>query len=281
MSEAMPVFVGACVHVISGLVLSRVSEITTLKKDCFSTDGVGFFVTKNRKKAIINDRNLSTTVPIPKILVKSAALIARLSTGMCGITENVRPSDKSFLFFLPEFRCVNEPRMCLMTKISTGTFFDRFCDYVNLPTDELGRQWYVRVHENRKSFILTFVWCYKFAALDALRALAGHTDINQILAYIKSILPGIEIPDLEADYLSYALWDFMSSGKKRKQVIDLEKLYKQVCKHFLVREISEVSENELHQWLALCLGDDTYRLTAIRISDGNRHTRFAIKVVTQ
>lgn len=279
MSEVMSVFVGACLHLISGLILSRVSEITTLRKDCFSTDGAGFFISKLRKKAINQDKNLSTTVPTPSILVKAAALIARLSSEMCKITNDVIPDDREFLFFLPEFRCVNEPYMCRLTKKSASTFFDRFCDYVNLPTDELGRQWYVRVHENRKSFILTFVWLYKFAALDSLRALAGHTDINQILAYLKAEFPGIEIPELEADYLAYAMWNFESSGKKRSPVVDLDKLYKQVCRHFSVREISEVSEDELHQWLSYCLEDNKYQLTAIRITDGNQHTRIAVKVV--
>ncbi|CAL8477408.1 hypothetical protein [Caballeronia sp. S22] len=272
-AQAMTVLVGACTYLISNLAPSRIDEVLSLEKQCLSfKNGDGFWLDKRRGKHVESDKHGTSNIPVPRSLALAIDLLVRIGLKAKEFSARYHQALAKYLFYLPQFHDLTTMPMELKNKKSLCYAIDVFCDFVGLDPDQYGRRWYPRVHENRKSFLLTFVWSFKYAALDAARMLAGHTDINHILAYIKANFSGEEISELEADYLAQALWNFGVSRKHDKEVRNLDSLYTRVCSHFRVREISEVAHEDLKDWLELCLSEGSYVIDVIDVvTRFNRH----------
>lgn len=279
-SEAMNILIGAATYVITNLAPSRATEIAHLKRNCLNfKDGDGFWLTKHRGKNVENDQYGSTTIPVPRAVALAVGLLNDLGKKSSSFASNYRNTYENYLFYLPQFKNNTIPSFKVRAKHDLNFAIDQFADYVDLPTDEHSRRWYPRIHENRKSFLLTLIWSFKYAALDTARMLAGHTDINHILAYIKANFPGEEISELEADYLAETLWDFGASHQRdTHNVQNISALYRRVCGHFKVREISEISHQDLKDYLDLTLSEGSYVVEVIDIvTTTGRHT-IALKV---
>ncbi|BBU30187.1 hypothetical protein BTHE68_39210 [Burkholderia sp. THE68] len=276
----MNVLVGAATYLITNLAPSRVTEIAHLERACLSfKDGDGFWLGKRRGKNVERDQYGSMTVPVPRAVALAIGLLGDLGEKSRSFVSNYRDSFERYLFYLPQFMNKTIPSMKVREKHDFNFALDQFADYVDLPTDEYGRRWYPRIHENRKSFLLTLIWSFKYAALDTARMLAGHTDINHILAYIKANFPGEEISELEADYLAETLWDFGVSHKRDTyDVQNISALYRRVCGHFKVREVSEISHKDLKDYLDLTLSEGSYVIDVVDIvTKTGKHT-IALKV---
>lgn len=146
-----------------------------------------------------------------------------------------------------------------------------------LPTDCLGRRWHLRIHELRKSFLITFFWCSRFQALDAARWVAGHTRSEHIYAYIQANFPGEELPKIEAEYAQEQIWNFESGDPGETD--NVETLYKAVCNHFGVGDISLIDAEELSVWLNDAFESGLYKIEPYTIErDGTICTAIAFKI---
>jgi len=279
LNQAMTILVAACTHVVSGLAPSRANELASIPKLCLKfRRGDGYWITKRRGKALVADTHTSNTIPVPRIVAKAVLLLTKISNNSMAQSGTHDAAEASMLFYLPIFGRADVFSMCPVDERTINRYLDRFCDYVNTQPDQYGRRWYVRIHEDRKSFLLSFVLYFKGTALDAARALAGHMDVDHILAYIKENMGGLAIPEIEGTYISRALWNFYASGKKSVEAENIDKLYKKVCKHFNVNEISEVDFNEVEQWVELNMVEKNYSLTSYSVIRDGKRARFAIRV---
>ncbi len=278
-TQAMTVLVGACAYLITNLAPSRIEEILLLEKACLSfKNGDGFWLRKLRGKDVEEDVYGRLTIPVPRVVAAAVGLLGKIGVEARKFSAKYKDALGKYLFYLPQFHDITTTPMELKNTRSLNYAIDTFCDFVALVPDELGRRWYPRVHENRKSFILTFIWCFKYAALDAARMLAGHYDVNHILAYIRANFSGAEISEFEADYLAQVLWDFGISHKTTHDVRNIDALYRRVCSHFHVREISEIEHSALKDWLELCLGEENYIIDIIDIVTETGNHRIAITI---
>lgn len=263
---ALTILLGACLYLITGTLPARIDEVVSLEKTCLSfTDGDGFWLHKRRGKAVEEDKHHTMNVPIPRVAATAVSLLIRLGVESRDLMSNYNTHYAKYLLYLPVFHALEVLNIGRRNEHSINYALDQFCDHVGLPPDELGRRWYARIHENRKAFLLSFVWYFKGSALDAARWLAGHTDPKYILAYIKANIPGEEISELEADYLARVLWDFGMSKRKKSDVRNISDLYRRVCTQFHVREISEVTDKDLNDYLELCLFEGKYQIEVINI----------------
>jgi hypothetical protein len=279
-TNAMIILLGACMYAVSGLVPIRIDEIVSLQKICLTfKDGCGFWLNKRKGKDVEEDRHETMNVPIPRVSATAIGLLLRLGVESQPFVSGYDADDAQHLLYLPDFHSIEKLRMYRRNQVAVNYALDMFCDHVGLPPDEHGRRWYARIHENRKSFLLSFVWYFKFSSLDAARWLAGHTDSKYILAYLKANVQGDELTELEADFLAEALWDFGVTKSRRQDVRNISLLYRRVCQHFRVREISEVNERELTDWLDLCLSEGTYFIDVIHIVTKSGKHRIALRVV--
>ncbi|MFA3791640.1 hypothetical protein AB6T38_11020 [Aliiglaciecola sp. SL4] len=82
---------------------------------------------------------------------------------------------------------------------------DAFCDYFETRTyvDEYGmtRRLYIRQHQLRRFFAMTFYWSYGYEAGETLRYFLAHTDISHLERYIKEEMTGEELRGVQAERL--------------------------------------------------------------------------------
>ncbi|NIE66840.1 hypothetical protein [Burkholderia sp. Ax-1719] len=277
-TKAMTIFLGACIYIISGVLPARIDEIVSLEKTCISfTDGDGFWLRKRRGKAVENDQHHSMDVPVPQVVATAIGLLIRIGVKSREFVSGYKELNQKFLFYLPIFHSLETQAIKRRDDKSIQYALDIFCDHIGLPPDELGRRWYVRIHENRKAFLLSFVWYFKSSSLDAARWLAGHTDPNHILAYIKANIPGEEISELEADFLAEMLWDFGISPSRKPEVRNISALYRRVKAHFHVREISEVNQKELNDYLEYSLFEGKIHIDVINLITRTGKQKIALR----
>ncbi len=265
LNDVMQVMIGAAIVLVGMTKPIRESEILALRKDAARfVPGDGYWLEQMLAKKVVADRHAQTAKPIPAITARVLSALVRLSDGVDALLCSPDPYARERIFYLPSFVRDASLKAKLYEPTDLSRLLNRFCDYVALSTDEYGRRWYVRVHELRKSFLITFFWCFRYASLDAARWIAGHTNGADLYAYIEANFPGDELPHLEAEYAAMQLWRFQTEGYG--EATNAAELYQAVCSHFAVREISLIPARELNDWLELAFLQGIYRIEPYSIT---------------
>ncbi|MCR9188466.1 MULTISPECIES: hypothetical protein [Marinobacter] len=260
LSDILQVLVGGVVVLIGITKPSRGSELRSLRRDCVRlVEGDGYWIEHKNRKANANDHLLNTSKPIPAVTARAISLLGRLGDALCELFSDNDSYAQESLFYLPTFRVTGTPNPRVLDSMAFIDCLDAFCDYVALPSDSHGRRWYVRPHELRKSFLITFFWCFKYSSLDAARWVAGHSSAEHVYAYIEANFPGEELPQIEAEYAAKQLRDW-SSEEQSGEEENLDLLYSAVCDHFQVSNISLIGESELEDWLVIAFSKGIYRI---------------------
>lgn len=249
LEEALQVLIGACVVVIGLMKPSRENELTHLKRECLVQNQRGYFLnfTVGKSRKMEEDR------PIPVITARAIQLLQRLGDSLSSLSGENRKINKN-LFYIPN---IKDGGARIANSSLLNRHLDIFCDFVELPPDEFGRRWYLRIHEMRKWFLLLLFWSGRFDVLDAARWIAGQTDVAHIYAYIEREFPGEELPKLEAEYAVTRLVAFELTREASDADNGIEALYLNVLDHFKVQALSMVPESE---WVDY--------VTALRQEDG-------------
>jgi hypothetical protein len=277
--NALNVLLGAIAVIVSFLKPLRESELRFLSVNCVEfVKGDGYWLSQPVRKKRKGDIPDTGSRPVPFIVAKALDIMRTLSDGVKEIEEIADPFllEKLFVVISPEMP-TSTPN--LMSENVLRSSLDSFCDYVNIPTDEYGRRWYIRIHEARKSFLITFFWCFRFSSLDAARWMAMHGDVSHIYAYIQANFPGEELPELEAEYASRQLWDF-ENRNNHGETDNIEDLYAAVCKHFNVNKLNILSEQDIEDWLEIAFRRGIYKINAysVKSNDIFKNTRIAFKI---
>ncbi len=277
--DAIMVLIGAITVVVTMTKPMRESEFRSLKNNCLTlVAGDGYWLSHSVRKKNVEDVLPEDARPIPVIAAKAILLLQRLSRGMKDIIGVSDPWLLDSLLVLPSFGHF-EGAVSVPTSSRLLQLLDTFCDYVALPTDTQGRRWYLRIHEMRKSFLITFFWTYRYASLDAARWIAGHADASHVYAYIQANFPGEELPRLEAEYASQVLREYQECGTPAG-TRNVDALYRTVCEHFSVRDVSWIDESTLRDWLELQLESREFEIIPHSIThpDGGLTTEISFRV---
>lgn len=280
MLDAIMILVGAITIVVAMVKPIRESEFRALKRECLHhITGDGYWLSQTIRKKNIEDVLPFDSRPIPAIAAKAIQLLRRLTDGIKEIVGVTDPWLLDSLLTLPSFGRYEAVIDNVVSAQQLNCMLDAFCDHIALPTDEKKRRWYLRIHEMRKSFLITFFWTYRYASLDAARWIANHQDSTHIYAYIQANFPGEELPGLEADYASQVLRDYQRSGKF-KGTRDVEDLHRIVCEHFSVRDVSWIDEGMLKDWLEFQFETQSFQIIpySIKTPDGHSATEIAFRI---
>lgn len=265
LNDALHILVGAIVLLIGITKPLRESELRALRRNCVSfKKGDGYWLEHQTRKRGVGNHLPDSERPIPFVTARAIKLLGKLSEAMVQLVESNDRYAKDSLFFLPLFSRTGSLGARLIGSHAISECLDRFCDYIAIPPDELGRRWYVRVHELRKSFLITFFWCFKYSSLDAAAYMAGHRNPEAVYAYIRANFPGEELTHVEAEYAAQQLRDYVDAGK-RSELENVERMYDDVCTHFGVSEISLIAESELIEWLEFAFERQLYEIKPYRI----------------
>lgn len=84
---------------------------------------------------------------------------------------------------------------------------DLFCDYFESPCNAVGQRYYIRQHQLRRFFALSFFWGSGFGGMDTLRWFLGHSDPEHLYQYITESSPGKVLIHAKSQYLAETIND--------------------------------------------------------------------------
>lgn len=277
MLDAIMVLVAAIAIITGALKPMRESELRHLRRDCvFFVKGDGFWLSASQSKRSIAGIAPHLRRPIPSIAARGLLLLKKLTDGLKKIIGVEDPWLLESIFAMPTLSVFEARISDVITAGQLMQLLDTFCDRVALPPDSLGRRWYLRIHELRKSFLIVFFWTYRYANLDAAAWMAGHTDVGQLYAYLQANFPGQELPALEAEYASMVLRDGIGS----ERLENAEALHEAVCRQFSVRDVSWIDDQSLQDWLTsrFASGDFEIRPYSLPTRSGKPDVHIAFRV---
>lgn len=280
--DALEVLVGACIISIAMLKPSREEEIWSLNRNCVvkhqSGNGESWWLKFDLGKSGSIGINQETQKPIPSFTAKAIGLLQRLGEGLRQIYSDDSTYATEDLFYLPASSFTKPADKGFKRR---GNYcLNRFCDYINLPTDQYERRWYVRIHEMRKWFLLMMFWHCRYGVLDAVRWIAGHTDAKHTYAYIEANFSGEELPKLEAQCVDEKLIE-LERGNIKEGDSNLVALYDSVCKHFGVNKIEGIRGIDFIEYLEDLREDEIYHVEPYSILSENGQEVVGIEIAVK
>jgi hypothetical protein len=272
--EAINILVGACTVCIGLLKPSRREEVQHLDVNCLIKKRGGYYLRFELGKKNVGEFNDITEKPIPTITATAITLLQRLSKCVSR-SYGVTNKNSGKLFNLPSNSLGKSKSISGSLLIS---YLNNFCDYVNLPVNDTGKRWYIRIHEMRKWFLLLLFWSGRFDVLDAARWIAGHTDASHIYEYIEREFPGEELPEIEAEYAIDRLLYFEETGDASEN-IELDKLYLNLLEHFNVKFLSMVPDMEWMDYVKELRKEEAFTLEPYSITGKNERESLGINVL--
>ena len=194
--ECLRILFGAMEFVFGAMTARRLSELIELPLVGALDIERKYVVFKNRKSGSHGLRQEEAR-PIPPICAEIVRLCEVLHSRIAKVTASRMHS-----------RLFDLPGVSGMRSASVGTFYDAldaFCDYIQSPTDRLGRRWYIRQHQLRKFFVMAFYYGASWSNLATLRWMLGQTDAKHLWHYITKEIPGAMIEEAASSFLVDAL----------------------------------------------------------------------------
>jgi hypothetical protein len=279
LTQAIRVLVGAVAILISIFKPSRESEINRLDRHCLIGNGPYWLEGEIAKSGVQEHRNLSGGKPIPAIAAKGIQQLQRLGGTLVVLYGEKDPVHSERLFYLPR------------KGIASGAFAARpavlnyylnsFCDYVDMPLDDLGRRWYLRIHEMRKWFLLLFFWSGRYDVLDAAREIAGHNDVSDLYAYVEREFSSDDFYRLEAEYAVDRLRDYGYTKESHPGEQGLVALYNKVLEQFDVEQLELISDRSWEPYVFALRQQGAFHLEPHSVSDENGNSRICISFLSR
>lgn len=190
--DLLKIYYGAVQFVVGALMARRQSELASLSaNDCVhEINNVLIFKRSKSAKGLFGVKD-TLALPIDPLAIK---MIKNLQKIHIALNSNGK------LFAMPTFK---NP-----TKIksdTSGNYYgqnlDLFMDYIEAPIVD-GKRLYIRQHQLRRFFAMSFFWGSGFGSMDTLRWFMGHTDIQHLYHYITESTPGEVLRSVKAQYVA-------------------------------------------------------------------------------
>jgi len=260
----MESFFGACAIIIGMVKPIRNAELSTLERNCLSTDigNNGAFIRHMIGKTGALGVNKIIERPIPYVAAHAIQLLQVLGNSLTAIYGDNSKYAKS-LFYIPGrgFKCPSGKK----SDWKVNQCIDTFCDSIKIPTDKLGRRWYVRIHEMRKFFLLLTHRHVGDSGKELLRYMAGHSDRDNIDDYIAYDPSDSEAIRYESECIDDKLIALENGLLAEDQNQGLLALYIKALKDFKVTSIATISNPELLKYLDKALQQPEFKMTTYKV----------------
>jgi len=275
-------FYGACALLIGMCKPTREGELYKLKYDCLESEFQGggvLLIQELEKSGHIGVRQIITR-PIPYLVARAIQLLQVLSFKLRVIYNDQNGLMADHLFYIPDDYVRAPKGKSLLVKVNNA--IDTFCHLWQLPADQYGEPWLIRVHEMRKFFILIMYKHHDGRLRDILSYAAGHTNPEDIDAYITLSHDDPEQLRYESECLSDKLFNLELGSIVQTGNDGLSALYFHVCNHFNVTTLSALSKDKFCRFLSIVQISGSYqsKVYAVEVtsSQGSLTTLdFAIK----
>lgn len=185
----LEVLFGAVAILVNTLMARRMSELLGLTSESIVEDDGLYFLAFDLRKANVGEHRERALRPLPAIGAEALKVLNKLSTSL----RKLGYETSKGLFQFPVNAWHNNPPhygTCASDSPDLNRFLDRFCDYFQVPTDELGRRYYVRTHQLRRNFAMLFFWQGSFGGIEVLRHFLGHKKPSMTYHYVTESIKG-------------------------------------------------------------------------------------------
>ena len=197
--ELIRVYYGGVAIVLGALVARRVTEFRTLKaKDCLDKSKRYLIFNKAKSTQYLDGHRVTAARPIDEIAVE---MVEKLIGFQKLYMEHNFINKMGNLF---DTISLLDASKLLTTTQHPKTFnqsIDLFCDYFEMPLRD-GKRYYIRTHQLRRFFALSFFWGSGFGGMDTLRWFMGHTDVQHLYHYITENSPGEVLRHAKSQFLT-------------------------------------------------------------------------------
>lgn len=181
-----------CAHICIGTLMARRGgELEELGTDCLDTT-LTRLIFHNRKSGVAGKRD-KIARPIPPIAVEMIEEIQRMRRELVSMGAIAEPGP------LLAYPSAQSGEMIYGTEALFRSL-DVFCDYFEMPVDEVGRRYYIRQHQLRRFFAMLFFWGNSFGGMETLRWFLGQTDVEHLYRYITESVSGAALASIKAGY---------------------------------------------------------------------------------
>jgi hypothetical protein len=241
--EAVDCLVAACFILIGTFACKRISEVLDLTRNCSkpSTDGGWELIFGLRKASPVEALSMIGR-PIPNLVNDAIDLLRDLAPiNIININDNPELDP----LFLSSYKVTRKPKKAQPSfNINLYTRITLFADVVSIKPTEDNCRWYVRSHELRRFFAISYFWHDRFAGLPALSWFMGHNDIDQTLHYVTEVIAATELPEEEARYSASIILDNLEDT-----LPGIENLSAQAMKYFNTNSLDMINQNTLEDYL--------------------------------
>ncbi|MGE8160335.1 hypothetical protein ACQKRQ_09255 [Paraburkholderia sp. NPDC080076] len=235
------VLLGAGIEHVGAMSQRRQQELLGLSyRDAL--DEVGRYIVFWRGKSGVLDIKQKEIRPIPKSCADFVELSSRLHEGIDGIGGYQAHAG---LFDVPGVYGLR-PASHVAFNFALDTFFD----YFSGTTDELGRRWYVRQHQNRKFLIVVFYFLTDYSDEETVKFMLAHSDKSALYNYLTKEVPNAMMREVHAYVLREKLKHFPHSDSDIEVSDDVAiRLADSVESWFGTRDFSLVDGDALEEYL--------------------------------
>ncbi|KAB0483809.1 hypothetical protein SAMN04490202_0811 [Pseudomonas reinekei] len=275
-------FYGACALLIGMCKPIRDGEIHKLKRNCLISEfeGGGALLIQELEKSGMMGARQTITRPIPSVAARAIQLLQVMGSELSKIYADKSGPIRDYLFYIPDHYLKAPTGKALSYTLNKS--IDTFCALHNLPNDENGTPWVIRIHEMRKFFLLIMYKHHDNKLRSILSYAAGHTNLEDLDAYISFSHDDPESVRYESECIADKLLSLENGVLLKSGNNGLCALYSYICEHFDVSEISALSKDKFYHFLGAMQRSDIYKSTVytleIKDSDGSLTTLdFAVR----
>lgn len=190
----LEVLYGAILIIVNTLMARRKSELEKLTAKSIVQSSVGYFLAFDLGKANVGEHRRRALRPLPDIAAEALQLLGRMTAEVGKMGYQSSP----YLFAAPYSAWHQNPPFYGTVEPDFERYFDRFCDYFEVSTDDKGRRYYVRTHLLRRNFAMLFFWYGSFGGIEVLRYFLGHTKPSHTYRYVTEALRGKAMRGIKA-----------------------------------------------------------------------------------
>lgn len=246
------VYIGSVKVVVGALSARRQSDLMSLKSGkCI--DDTGRYLIFERSKSSQGLYGLRKTIarPIEGIAVDMIEQVERIQLIL---KSNGFIKRSNYVFDT----IANSSPIEMLFDVSKAYYnrdIDCFCDYFEIPTYN-GARYYIRQHQLRRFFAMSFFWGNGFGSLDTLRWFLGHTDPEHLYHYITEATQGGVLKDVKVQYAAETL-------------NDNENLAHLIQKHFHTDDYTLLETEELEEYIEELIDSGDVEIEPVFFEDDN------------
>jgi hypothetical protein len=187
----LKVYYGVVQFVVGALMARRQTELLNLNVSNCLDESEKFLIFNRAKntKGLFGIRGVYK-LPIDTLAVDMIKNLQKLHSAC---------NSKGFLFNMPNASTNIIPAS--NDRDQYNNHLDTFFDYIEAPLID-NKRLYIRQHQLRRFFAMSFFWGSGFGSLDTLRWFLGHTDVKHVYAYITESVSGDVLNSVKSQYIA-------------------------------------------------------------------------------